>query len=715
MKFDIRSFNGRENDFVACSTGADLPLWIMLRKGEGQERMTGFFGRSVTGGIAILRPVSIPRLNKYLPLGDESLCSLIVAAVDGVTIRPDGAAAVTSKAVEALSIWEEFLGGGAPKLADKTVNVQVDQLEFNKLQILMRKDELGSLAFDHKKTAEVRIGSPVSGFDALKVQIAVSKTFPVITPPVDLDLAQAKSALKAVSRPSSGALVWYGVKDPEVAKIRLQAAASLPILAGVIADNPTMARAVDQMESLQPLLIERTKLTKGGLKRLSSLTVPIRAEPLFAEDAQFEGEDALGVYRRRRFSNSGDLTLDAALRPLSDLPPEWAPADDASWKAYTGILASCAYPLSNVLGVPVIDILKASKGKWVEFRESLARAADFPPENFDDQTMMLTSLDSIDAIDSFSRLAILPLALHSIHSVGEPEPPVFQEHLTSGFEAAKAVLLGKSKNVAGSCYELSRRFASRLVYLNGIMVRDAVIHDQGNWERFGTDSFPKLFDDFHATNGLVVRQIDARALFTRESDRLNHCVGRSDYYFSNAFKGDTHVGSVQSADGEVSHSTFQLESAKGFEAATHGMPFPKLVQHRSQRNGTPDPEAQRAYDEFKAAWQAGGVTFHMAENRDWWDYLKRNKLDINRNARVDITWKGVLDMEWRDATKRQDSWTEWRHVLTGSLAEAETPDVLFREGMVRRLVGVINPQAAILLQREADAKKLEAQAAPEPG
>lgn len=716
MKFEIKPFNGRDNEFVACTSDPDLPLWIMLRKSDGENRMTGFFGRSVSGGIAILRPVSIPRHDKYLNLGDESLCSLIVAAVDGVTIRSAGKKAVTSKAVEQLSIWDDYLGGDTPKLSDKSVVLEVGVEEFAKLQTLMRLDELGSLAFDHKKTVGIRIGQPVSGFDALKIQSVVAKAFPVINPPTNLDLDAARKSLKAVSRPSSGSLVWYGAKDPEVVKIRMQAAASMPILAGVIADNPTMVRAVDAMESLQPLLIERTKLTKGGLKRLAQLTTPIPAEPLFGVDEQFEGEDALGVYRRRRFSNSGDLSLDAALRPLSELPPDWAPSDDASWKAYTGILASCAYPLSNVLGVPVVDILKASKGKWIEFRENLARAADFPPENFDDQTMMLTSLDAIDAIDSFSRLAILPLALHAINSVGEPEPPVFQEHLTSGFEAAKSVLIGKSKNVAATCYELTRRFASRLVYLNDIMEREAIVHGDYKWDKYGVDSFPKLFDDFPTSNGYVIRHLDQRAFFVRETARLGHCVGQSPSYFTNSFSGSTHVASIQSPDGETSYSTFQISGLREIKSADHGIQFPKKIQHRAGNNGVPGPELETAYDEFKEAWDGKRLTFHIKENQEWWSFVARTKKEQTINGGMQITWKGALELEWKDETKRLDAWGEWRHVLTGSLAEAETPEILFRDAKVRRLVGVINPQAAILLQRQAAAKKLEVEAgaAPEP-
>lgn len=718
MKFKIEKLPGENDDFIACVEAQDLPVWVMLRRPpEAQSMMAGFFGRSVAEGVSILRPVSIPNTQKYNILHPEALSALIVTAVDDTPVRQAGRKMRASLEAENLSIWEEFLGEESE--VTKSANMlSVSAEAYGQLAYIM-KAKNSTMYLDRKKARDIKVGNPISGFDALKVQTAAAKTFPQLTPPSNLNIKAARKALEAVARPSSGALVWYGTHDTEKASIRMQAAESAPLLAGIIADNPTMARAVDAKESLGKMLMERTRITRGGMRRLAKITTPPPAEPLFDVNAAFEGEDALGVYRERRFRNAGHLSLDAALRPLSDLPADWTPSDNDSWNAYLGILSSCAYPLSNVLGIPVNDILKASKGKWAEFKEGLARAADFPVDNFDNQTMMLTSLDSIDAVDSFSRTVVLPLALRSISSVGQADPDLHQEYLNAGFNAAQSVLIGKSKNIAATCFELSRRFASRLVYLDGIMGREGIIHSDKKWAQYGDNSFPKLFDDFEASNGLVLRHLDTRDKFTQESERLRHCVGRSQSYFNSSMTGDTIIISIQSPSGEESFSTLQISGvSQSSNTPAERLAVPRQTQHRAENNNQPSAESTAAAEEFKQAWKNGGVALRINESREWWDYVSRNRQNLIGRTSNMITWGSALELDWRDEGKCDDTWNEWRHILTGSLAQADSPEVLYRNSEVRNLVGTLSPQAAVLLQQEAkkrsQAAKNKEDASPEP-
>jgi hypothetical protein len=497
-------------------------------------------------------------------------------------------------------------------------------------------------------------------------------------------------------------VVFYGSKDPELAKLRLQASKAFPILAGMIADNPLIAEKVDTMEPIQPLLIERTGLTKGSLKKLGKLAFAIPAEPVFSDEDAFEGRDALGVLRDRRFVNRGNVSLDTALLNLSQMPPDYTPKDDKEWRAYLAILICTAVPLGNALGKDPIEFLKPSKGNWVAYKDSLARAADFPAENFDAQTMLLTSMDAVEMLESFSRFTIMPLALSSIRSTDQDDPDITREYTDAGFEAATDIIIGKSNNIAANLYEHVRRYASRFNFIHGEQADPVFENRDERFQRYGTDSMPVIFADFTASNGRVLRFLDTREKFTEESDRLRHCVGRSNYYFFQCMKMQKHIVSFQDPSGENSHSTAELHSF--MDNNLKG--FPKIYQHKSYGNGLASDLCKAALEEFKTAYLTAKVHINKMEANAWAAYVERNEIvsrdTQNRNL---ITWHSVLGLDWTDNQRVLDMWNEWRQVLGGRFETEEKPDILFRSAKVRNLVSQMNPKAALILQERAAAEK----------
>ncbi|MCW3782976.1 PcfJ domain-containing protein [Defluviimonas salinarum] len=713
------------NEFRPRDGGADIflagdgkdPSWMMLRWSEADQRLSGYLGGPSGDGLPTVRPVIMGgALVRPDTVGSVGLWSFLAAsnlraAIEGAKVR----AGLSSQ----VNAWEAFLSGGP---GDASAGRADDDPEV----ILLGRDQAGWMIANRLvkdrggdltpiRNPALRVGMPVSGFESARIRAAVSSVFKAIPKTAPGDIEAARTALAAVERPSARAVHWYASATGEAARDRMQAAASFPVLAGMIADNPILARAVDSREPLQPLIIERTGLGKGALKRLSQLKVGLPVGRLFNEGEEARGEDALGVNRLRRFTVSGEVSLDLALKHLSDLPPDRVPQDDRSWRIFHDILAGCAIPLENGLGVPVAKTLSACKGDWVAFHAALAKAADFEPAAYDRRAIALTTIDAMEAVEDFSRTAVIPLALSSIESTAEEIPEVSNEFFAAATGVASRVFLGEAKNVAAGVMELARRYASRIPALNaatGYAVDDGAALT-GRFERYGVESFPRLADNFHASNGCVVRPLMNFGLMRLESERLNHCVGR--LYLSKAFQANCHIFSVQSPDGKESYSTIELSAIRG-ETETEARQNFTVVQHRSKGNGDPSADAAAACAEWLGTIRNGAAWINFEELTAWREHVRAQGLGKEKNHAHVVTWKGVIGMEWREPERRQAAWEEWRYIIGGSFGKSPSVEVLFRDKGARDLVAAMSPKAAAILMERARQPRpaLEEAAEPEP-
>jgi len=697
-------------------TTEEDPTWLRYQVDFTNGAMRGFHISKCEGAI----PKVTPFLYDFAHIATaaefhETVAMAILADIGKENLIRAGEEYGGDKTANQVSSWQDFMSafddGPAKKATDDLISSRFITYPKDMPMPggLVRIGDRGALSMTRGRN--FKIGARMSGFEAYK--IATTARMPKklkIGDMGDPDIAQAQEALKHVQRPSSQAVNWYGTRNTKTANIRMQAAKSMPILAGLIADRMSLSRAVDEMQPIQPILIETTGLAKAGVKRIGKLTTAAPAGRIFEAGERIEGEDALGVNRARHTQISGSVPIDMALRYLSQLPPDRTPQDDESWLKFNDILTAMAIPLHNATGIPVAEILEASKGNWVKYHESLARGADFNPQDFDRRTMALTTIDAMEAIEHFSRTAVLPQALASIKETEQPEPMVSREYVISAFESATNLIIGKTKNVPLLMMEISRRYASRIPAMMEIEGKSMLAYTKNateGFKKYGEDGFPLMTREFVASNGLVVRPLPTGASLSLESDRLKHCVGS---YKSSARRAQCHIYSVQDQAGEHSFSTVEFAGIDGDDpmAAANAL---RTVQHRAECNATPSEDCKKAVKEFVAAVKSGAVPLNLEEISIWRAHL----IETGQNARTHVTptttWKSVLELDWEDDDARLAYWQEWGEVLGGRIQKSPNPAVIYTDKGAQELVGAMSPRAAALMIEASRRERAEREAA----
>ncbi|MFG6080361.1 hypothetical protein ACEUZ9_000911 [Paracoccus litorisediminis] len=699
---EIRPREGGADVFLATADGKHMGMFRWI---EAEQTLAGMCGSLGEGGLAAIRPVRV-KDQGMSATNVGSFATYAFLASNRIQADDPEAEALESAAGK-VAAWGDFLsqmqpGGSNPSSAAEKprraglVDLTIAQIAFLHQSGLIARAGGEIAARRHSGT---QIGEPISGFDAIEVQNRIAGEIVKVPKAPEFDIAATRALLAGVTRPSAHAVCWYGLAEGQSREDRIQVARAYPILAGMIADNPILAHAVDAREAIQPLLIERTNLGKGGLKRLGKLAAALPAGKLFEEGEAVRGEDQLGINRARRFSVSGGVSLELAIRHLSSLPPDRVPEDDVSWNIYHNILAGCAIPLENALGIPVAKTLSAVKSDWKSYHAALAKSADFPVESFDRRAIALTTIDAIAALEDFSRTAVLPLILSSITEHGEPVPVMEFEFFRAGLGATANLVLGESKNIAGSMFELARRYASRI---NALSEAIGPINDDddaplpvGPFSHFGPEDFQVLTGSFTASNGLVVRPLKNFAQMREESRRLKHCVGRGGY-FNGVRGGTTHIYSVQSIDGSTSYATIQLSGMTLDENEEAMRRRFAIIQNYSTNNSQPSAESLRASGEWFGALKSGNLQIHRDLMRDWIALCGKHE-----GGKVVFSWKGACGIRWEEADRRLSAWQEWRTVIGGMVGKSDHPGVLWKSKAIRDILGEMSPATAATMERTA--------------
>lgn len=710
-----KAISAARTDIYAWSKEDDKS-WMILRFDPQAHSLTGVFGEPSTGGLATVRPVKMAS-DDITSEAIEAFVKLGWAMASGQRLTTLATRKPTKVEANA-SAFADFLSKRDAKkkapasVTDDHPDVELTADEAHTIRGAIAANQGAVDTWVPKRNSVVDIGRAMSGLEAIKMQKMIAKRQERLAVP-DLDLDAARTALSSVSRPSSHAVHYYGTTsvDEQVQIYRRQAAASYPLLASMIAENPAIAKAVDDCVAIQPLLLERTGLDKASLKRIGALRTPLQPGALFENRRDMHGVDALGIDRQRSIMSSGALDLDEALRTLSAMPPDRTPKSDIEWGAFADLLAGCAIPLRNAYNVDVNDILQASKGNWKSYQESLARSADFDPEAMTREVVTLTTVDAMEVIDKFSRTAILPMLLHTIEDAGADLPIVSSEWLARSEEAAFRIITGKSKNIAGEVFETARRYAGRVPALQAAM-GDPVETDRSvegaitRVSRFQEDEFPVFAADFTASNGLIVAPFRNFAAFEQESRRLGHCVGQGDHYTRKAREGKSILFSVQSADRQTSYSTAELTGPRGDNVAEI-LANTRLLQHQGSVynpvvRSVPEP-AQLAYDEWFTALKANRLDHHAMAVKSWAEDLQTASQNANRT--IVVNWSSVLEIDRKDEDVRNAVFEEWKYVIGGQVGKLSDPGAMFRFAEVRELLSSMSPETAVVLTERAKAEK----------
>lgn len=695
MRIDLTRISTTAGDKIFLAHGSQGEHFAVLTISPTQ--ISGFVGMSDGYEVPIAYPVSYQIGGQGLPETRQNLiCKWILAKTLDLDLA--GAKKGQSGLRDTANTWASFLGESTRHSIDDDAGVSFDQPERNDLtsmQLLKRGDAYGRPLYYRK-------GFTVDGFTAIAVHGAVARVHPRIVVNASIDIQTAKQALAVVPKPSSQAVAWYGKKDATLSPLRLQAAAAYPVLAGLIAETPSLARAVDQMQPIQELLTARTGLGKASLKRIGKLRHKLPAGNLFERGEQASGEDAMGINRIRRTTTSGAILLDDCLRTLAKLPADRTPQTDEDWSAYSLLLSGVVHPIANALNIAEEKLLEESKGAWEKWRGQIARAADFDPEDFDRQRITLSTVDAIEALDDFSRTVVLPLVLRSIEGTGQAIPMQSADLMQEALLVTSEIVLGKSKSQVTTLAEIGRRYISRIQALNIIEPnRDNGTTLATRWSRYGQEAFPMLCEPFTASNGLVVYPFRDFNEMREESSRMNNCVGR--LYLPYARAATSHLFSVRTADLSISVATLEIRGIMqegSQEVVAAGLTIGQLL---GQRNRSSPEEARQAVNEWMEAARRGDLRLNIDEIREWRTFSKAQI----KNAIVSsaASWASALGTDWKDETRVQAYWQEWSDIIASPAVRGDNPNALFRHAAVRNLVASLNPAAAAILVERARIEK----------
>lgn len=564
----------------------------------------------------------------------------------------------------------------------------------------------------------VAVGDPAPAFEAAEAARRAAGPAqkvggaPLMAP--KLDLEAAKAALSAVWAPSVAASDYFGAAGlPEGdvrAGDRAQAARSYPVLAGMIAANEEMRRAVDERAALLPIVMDHTGLSKGALKRLSKVKAPFDEGAVMGDEAVVLMVDQLGVNRRTGNVVRGVLSLPQALEHLKELPPEWVPDTDEGWRAFADILGGLAVPLAPATGRSVKDLLSSSKGDWVGFRATLAKAADVPAETFDRHQMAGIAGEIIGMFDSFARTAVMPMLANVLRraeqlTLVQRSPEIVDAATDQSMLAAANVIIGRAKNPLAALLEAERRYISRDTAITGLSrgVGEAAQNLEPQDAQFGdlvgNKAFPVLRETWTASNGYEVVPFRNEAEMAAEGALMGHCVGGHHRNYGSS--GEYHYFSVRNP--ATMNDPKQRGTLRLMPVSPGGSI--EIGEFRSHHNSDTNAACKLAYKEWKASFLQKDLDEAGARMDQWREWRRARGLQAgNRVRSPEEIWVGKTGVNVESTQTAEALWAEWAgNVLSGW--PADNPEVLFRDAGVRDVLTNLSATAADFLKEEAAARK----------
>jgi len=467
----------------------------------------------------------------------------------------------------------------------------------------------------------------------------------------------ALDALSCVSKFKRSAYAFYA-HSGDLGRIRRQAAASYPLLAGEISSKLLVKMAVDRMQPLQEVLTKAFGVDDVGVPRLSK---------------------ALLKRLANRKLTDGGLPAQVIINALSEIPSDWFPKDDAEWATFLDLTDTFFRRLGPDLGMGAKEMAHGVGGKWKEFAARLAKSYAWtqPPEDLDEeskalwkpnidvsrQAMSEATENARDVIQAFRNLVILPLAANAGQGI-----PVFvgPEQLRQASDIAGNILYGGKSLTA--VLELQRHWHTQAHNIAAA----AGAHDLARpSKQVAEDGWPPLTDIVWAPNGVEIypltdpRELQdegACGLHTPGPDRngiggLGHCVGG---YSTNCRNGTSHIVSFRMPTGDGSFERLSTAEFKGFSPDSTNL---ECAQHRGKRNGAPPKEAEEAYDWF------------LASVRDWQIPLNYEGVMtyLSGRRRLAEEVEAYSEYDWREDQAVADALEPWRPYLPKRFKDLDLP------------------------------------------
>lgn len=762
---DPRSDEQRPTDDIVVALSG-RPVWAWLARTPGsstQSRLKGYVMEADAGRLPKMHRVEVT----FAGIGPDDLevAALMAAGqVAGLNLffgRAGGEGATaqrTADRVDAIMALIANQGRGQVEVKRTAEGIRTP--------IAMRKRYglAGSEVAGHRARSNgtVQVGDAMDILKGMKIAARMMRRMEMAGMDVpafpDIDYAGAETALAAVDHAYPSMVEWYGGKGASGTQgnDRLQAAASYPLLAGMIARKPALRAKVDNRQPIREDILEITGLSEAGLKRLAKFRTPVEEGPVISRIEEAGGTDAVGVTRTTSFLVDGRYSIEDALTSLRAIKPEWVPQDDEEWKIFLKVCRGFARPMADFLGIPEADILARSKGRWGEFLKEIAAASDVKIEiDKHEEQMPLKRLlfftsDAMQSVWDFARDALIPtvlvesdrhnLARHAWSGIyASPRESTFDEILS----VSRTILLGRSKNPSFDLLRLGRTHSTRLFKIAAIWGKDDKKPDTNETETSGIAAPPV---QRFISGKITMKHLETFTDMQREGEDMGHCVGR-DFQLSSAHEARNIYYSMRGEDGSRSTARFTV-STRDIPSSTSFKVYSSvvdeetgvrisLVEHKGVENTSPPATHAHVVQEMlqsitpeKIAEYAGAWVHWRKNVADSVDILER---DGARNGRSAMPWARLaglpieaLDIDLDDIQKRKLKperasavWKEWaEHVLPKPFAGTEAT-ILARipafESVVRQVL--LPDRAEALLRAIAPApepREADAEDAPAP-
>ncbi|MDE2673801.1 MAG: PcfJ domain-containing protein [Paracoccaceae bacterium] len=543
---------------------------------------------------------------------------------------------------------------------------------------------------------EILMGELDTALESIGILRECHKSFNITLPKSfdKLNLKLVSDVLKLVPYPTAQTIWFYGNTDHPNHKYRIQAAQSYPLLAEYLLKIEQAVEAIDSGEPIQPIIAEVTGLNKGKLKRLTKMEIPISDDGL--EDIRYVDNHPIEIQRTRRFALTNTLRIETILKALEKVDTGILPNSFNDWDRFLQITSGCALTLENRLGISLPELLNSSKGNWERFHQSLAQNANIPVEGFHLDHITFAASDALEAIDDFTRTIFLPRILLHIQEIGKPLPQPSTSDLLQASIASFNLLRGETTNLLGYLFNLGYRWSNRYPQLLQIVnpVKEKIPINKDFEEKRRNNAWPKLTNDFVASNDLVVRNLTSMASLKEESDRLDHCVGN--LYVNSAKKGRCHIFSVQSPDGTTSFSTFEVRPPNTKDPILE-LNRVTVCQHKGRKNRVPPKKCTEALSQWVDEIKSGRLELNLEEVIDW-------KIEVNKRRDQDkfhrsgllspkIAWQRLLGENWDKPDIHLQLWHEWQnHLLSGKISKSSGSEILLESPITQNYLATFTPK-----------------------
>ena len=724
------------------------PAWVWLAReatkaGETDTRLKGYLMEAEDGRLPRVRPVKV-RMLGIGPDDLEAAALLAAGQATGLNVffgRPGGegeTAQKTADRVDAIMALINNAGRGSVQVGRTAEGIRTPLLARKRYGI-SGNDGIGHRA---------RVGSALDMGGAMDAMAGVDRArrvmrrMEMLSMPVPelpaLDYEAAGRALASVSRTYPAMVEWYAGKDATGTQAgdRLQAAASYPLLAGLIATIPALREKVDSRQPIRDDLLALTGLSEAGLKRLARLRTPVEEGPVFQRLEESGGMDAVGVARSTSFFADGSYSLSEALADLASIKPEWVPQDEGEWQAFVKICRGYTRPMSSFLSIPPAEILARSKGRWSEFLRDIAAASDVTIKPGDEekdmpvQRLLFFTSDAMQSVWDFARDVLVPSVTlvaerHGIRKghwfgiYGTPGDKSFDRILT----AARSILLGRSKNPPLDLLRLGRSHSTRLLKIAATWGAEKA-DPKGEAAPVSGIIAPPVAK--FTKDKVSLTHLETFFDMQREGEDMNHCVGR-DFQLSSAHEARNIYYSVRDTNGQRSTARFTVSTRE--ITGLNGKAQPSsvvdgatgvricLVEHRGVGNCEPSAAHAKAVQ----AMLASITTEAMADYGGKWVTWRKtvaedDHIDLHASrTRSVMPWirlagipPAALDTDVEDIRNRSINkekalavWMEWStHILPKGLSSPD-PSILGRIPAYKAVVEEVltTDNAEILMER----------------